>query len=124
MVHGSVPSAKPCQQRKENTMTEYKRVREEVAKWVFLPLCGVPDEIDIEWDFCGENMQQNCRYIAGQILSLNGIEIKSDDQSLPETPQFPNCQLANVCCIPLISKYQLAQQDMLKAGFIKVAPKE
>ena len=42
------------------------------------------------------------------------------DQSLPETPQFDNCQLANVCCISLVSKYQLAQQDMLKANFKKV----
>ena len=45
-------------------------LREQIAKQVYLPLCGIPDEIDSEWLTCGENMQQNCRAIAAQILSL------------------------------------------------------
>jgi hypothetical protein len=44
----------------------------------------------------------------------------AEDQNLPKTPMFANCQLAHVCCIPLQSKYQLGQQDMLKAKFRKV----
>ena len=111
-------------------MTEYKRVREEVAKWVFLPLCGVPDEIDIEWDFCRLNMQQNCRYIAGQILSLNGIEIKSDDQSLPNADRLKaELKKQGGYHTARTKAYAICQEDMLKVDkegrhFIKVAPKE
>jgi len=45
-------------------------LRERIAKQVYLPLCGIPDEIDSEWLSCGENMQQNCRAIADDILKL------------------------------------------------------
>ena len=48
-------------------MTE---LRTQIAKQVYLLLCGVPDEIDTEWLTCGENMQQNCLAIADEILKL------------------------------------------------------
>lgn len=49
-----------------------------------------------------------------RIAEARGYVRLAEDQNLPEPPMFDNCQLANVCCIPLQIKYQLAQQDMLK----------
>ena len=47
-----------------------------------------------------------------QILSL--VEIKSEDQNLPEIPdRYADYQIG----------YEQAQQDMSKAGFIRVIPK-
>ena len=113
---------------KENTMNELERVREEVAKWVFLPLCGVPDELDIEWDFCGENMQQNCRYIATQILSLKGIRIECDDQNLPEL-NLPTLSGNKALEITMTSFAKSIQNSMLKPDsegnhWVQARPKE
>ncbi|HUX48487.1 MAG TPA: hypothetical protein VMV76_04865 [Dehalococcoidia bacterium] len=49
-----------------------------------------------------------------QILSLDGIEIRSKDQSLPSVRNAVNKSY---------NDYMLGQEDMLKAGFVKVIPK-
>jgi hypothetical protein len=63
---------------------------------------------------------------ADEILALDGIEIKSDDQSLPEiTEEKP--QLGTIGeTLYLKQEVKLkrqTQRDMLKAGFIKCLPK-
>jgi len=57
-----------------------------------------------------------CHYdLADQILSIKGIRIESADQNLPENPYIdePNGYV-----------YEQAQEDMLKAGFIKCIRRE
>ena len=89
-------------------MEEYERVREQAILKI---LEGSPitlhrrDEMD--------NVKAG--KIFDQILTLDGIEIKSSDQSLPINEDMP--------CLPSPT-YNRAQQDMLKAGFVKVIKKE
>ena len=88
-------------------MTEYERVREQIAESICVLIFDKkrPSLIPM-W----EQMLKG----ADQILSLNGIEIRADDQNLPEI----------IASDISPRRVRLWQQDMLKAGFIKVAPKE
>jgi len=55
------------------------------------------------------------------ILSIKGIEIRADDQSLPESAiQYSDSIEDQI----LKAQYNVAQKDMLKAGFVKVIPRE
>ena len=45
-------------------------VREAIAKVIYSTHCGVPDEIDREWEEAGKNWQDNCLYFADEILSI------------------------------------------------------
>ena len=57
---------------------------------------------------------KGAEHYATQILSLKGIEIRADDQSLP-TIYKPNVYTETM---------RMTERAMLKAGFIKVVPKE
>jgi len=94
-------------------MEEYERVRKEMAeelrtyagKWSGL----------VDW---GQVLIENPEYFlekANRLLSIKGIRIESDDQSLPENPYIdePNGYV-----------YEQAQEDMLKAGFVKCKRRE
>jgi len=90
-------------------MTEYERVRKNIA----CISCGLNDicydHNPIE-DVCSAQLQK-----ADQILGIKGLEIKSDDQSLPEKP--PYLTLAQ-------GGYKQALVDICEAGFVKVIPKK
>ena len=77
-------------------MTEYERKREEIAELIYEP-GSVYD-------------------IADQILAIDGIEIRADDQSLPNNPHSPMVDRK-------FGTFGEGQDSMLKAGFIKVIPK-
>ena len=91
---------------KENTMTEYKRVREQVRHKI--------DDLIVQEYHLVHQVDKDTE-LADQILSLNGIEIRADVQSLPSVRNAVNKSY---------NDYMLGQEDMLKAGFIKIAPKE
>jgi len=60
---------------------------------------------------------------ADQILSLEGIAVLDDDQSLPEIPEWmvdSTTYIRSVKGEPIEAIYTGSQQDMLKAGFKKV----
>ena len=106
-------------------MTEYERIRKEIGKTLIFP-CNESD-----WKACnnpkkweeGYCMEKDCRdCITGQILSLDGIEIRATDQSLPENPHTKNLNPKGQGR-DRTSIYGQAQETMLKAGFIKVEPK-
>lgn len=82
-------------------MSEYERLREEIAKVLFY--AGM-----------AEDSAETLGNDADEILSLNGICIKADDQGLPPNPYgAPKNQ----------EVFQRAISDFVKAGFVKVAPK-
>jgi len=90
-------------------MIEVERVREKMARLIYT--------MDTQMD----NLHNESAFIkdtylgkANQILSLPEIQIKADDQSLPERDAYS--------VYP--SVVNLTQQDMLKAGFIKVVNKD
>ena len=83
---------------------EYEQVREEAIRRTKNILELPADEY---------NLEQVAHMIVDWILPIGGIEIKADDQNLPE--------LSNNS--PSYWEQHYAQQDMLKAGFIRVIPK-
>jgi hypothetical protein len=78
-------------------MEEYERVREEIKSVIQRNV---------------EPYSLLTKEVADQILSLDGIRIEADEQSLP-------CNYSQV----RTPEYG-AMVDMLKAGFVKVIPKE
>ena len=76
---------------------EYERIRDEIAT------------IAKHWH---EDTTDSYVCLAEQILSLDGIEIKADDQSLPGLLGYVST-----------ASGMITQQDMLKAGFVKVIKK-
>ena len=99
-------------------MTEYERRREEIAKL----LCSEDgwdwEQINEEYRHLGDSIARSTyRGIAAQILSLNGIEIRADDQSLPKG-------LTARLNLPDKEHYIYGEEALSQAGFIKVAPKE
>jgi len=95
---------------------EYKRVREEIALMfvdknnynIYKSPVGQDNVVIEDWVIKPE--------VADQILSIKGIEIADSDQSLPNYPVF--------CCACSEKNMPKAQQDMLKANFIKILPKK
>ena len=70
-------------------MTEYERIREEIAKL----LCSEDgwdwEQINEEYRHLGDSIARSTyRGIAAQILSLDGIEIRADSQDLNESSHF------------------------------------
>jgi len=63
--------------------------------------------------------------VADAILSIPGIRIEAEDQSLPENPYLAQIKVYEVdeCEAGRIG-YAEAQQDMLGAGFVRCEPKE
>jgi hypothetical protein len=90
---------------RRNMPTEYERIREKIAH-----------RLEYRYAHYGCTHEEFLNQ-ADQFLSIDGIDIKSDDQSLPRNP--------NVLGDPSqFMGYSNAQDDMVKAGFIKVIPKE
>ena len=86
-------------------MTEEEQIREEIAKNVRNTLELPADEYDIDQISC---------MITDQILSIKGIRIECENQELPEISYFGESYDAA----------DEAQQDMLKAGWVKCKVKE
>ena len=90
---------------------EYERVKKQVAYTVGVKLshrCGT--ELCTQFDFC-----EQC--LAFQILSIKGIRIEADDQSLPDNPYLPSLDETQGIWSDIVVA---TQQDMLKAKFRKV----
>lgn len=85
-------------------MTEYERAQQRVARKL------------MEQGFFQQSnyVKRNHMEMADQILSLDGIEIRADDESLPSVRNAVNKSY---------NDYMLGQEDMLKAGFVKVISK-
>lgn len=79
-------------------MGEYERTKEQIAKILFY--AGLK-----------EDSADTLGYVADEILSL--VEIKADDQSLPES-------ILSILGMRLVNA---TVKVMLKAGFVKVVPK-
>ena len=94
-------------------MAEYKRVREQA-----LLTDEEMGEISGLFRYDKPAFREIAQAQLDKALKADGIEIKSDDQSLPEIM----CRNAQTELV--IKAYDLAQQEMKEAGFIKVAPKE
>ena len=86
---------------------EEERVREKIARhlWVNMHLASEP------WGKAWDWVRGVYLEYTDQILAIKGIRIEADDQSLPANIYDDN-------------QYGIAQQDMLKAGFVKVLPKK
>ena len=108
---------------------EYERVRGKVAEATFniivesdqrtrkslLENYGIDIGEYTTWHELIEDARNKYLKKADQILSIKGIAILSDDQSLPEYPltDSENSVFYSGTC-------KKAQKDMLKAGFVKV----
>jgi len=88
---------------------EEERVKEEIAELIRECIYGITKEY--------------ADAMANRTLSIKGIRIESDDQSLPKSPysyyskcdRTPNEERDSYCDIG----YSRAVEDMLKAGFVK-----
>jgi hypothetical protein len=92
---------------RRNEMTEYERKLKEVAEIL------APDV----WGECSEMAKETCRLLAWEILFLEGIEIRTDDQSLPDNEYWHKEDRE-------FEAYCAGRNDMLGAGFVKVIPKK
>ena len=126
-------------------MTEYERVREQ-ALLTEEEIYGALLKADTEYERKMAERKQALRENRGlpvfpyfeemrrlfiaqaqldKALKADGIEIKSDDQSLPNADRLKaELKKQGGYHTARTKAYALAQQDMLKAGFIKVIPKE
>ena len=89
-------------------MSEYKRVREEIAQKLhsdFGATCGYSGTEGYTWKRIPQNERDRWLEEADQILSLKGIEIRADSQE------------------PFTKGYSADVEQMLKVGFVKVIPK-
>ena len=102
-------------------MTEYDRIKKEAvfhccseingdAPNCKRELCPICSSNALHCSFKIPRLEQAIT----QILSLDGIEIRSKDQSLPSVRNAVNKSY---------NDYMLGQEDMLKEGFVKVIPK-
>ena len=106
-------------------MEEYERVEMDATVDLNYFLQDCLELLQVDWVKLPQNIKERI-YAArnktrGQILAIKGIRIERDDQSLPENPYVASS------LIPLSEGhigYAEAQQDMLKAGFVKVLKKE
>ena len=92
-------------------MTEEERVKEEIANLIGKVLF-FGREVSDEWIHSQklDGMPFN-KERADQILSIKGIRIESENQELPEIDTEDLQHLTYIA--------EEAQQDMLKAGFVK-----
>jgi hypothetical protein len=85
-------------------MNEVERVREQIARQI----CSQQG-----WEWGRKYLTNLCYDRADEILSLEGIAVLDDDQSLPSTSPYR-----------WMVAYILGQQDMLKTRFKKVVKHE
>lgn len=108
-------------------MTEYDRVKEEIAFEHYIDRIGEPLSRDLallHWQSLTVGEQKSHYLFADQIICLDSLEIRADNQELPENPyrggngypSSPEWRMAQTI-------YPDAQQDMLKANFVKVVRK-
>jgi hypothetical protein len=95
-----------------------EQIREKIAEKLYR-IAGYTEDFETTfpnkaWHNLNTETKERWYVKADQILAIDGLEIKSDDQSLPENPYLdePNGYV-----------YEEGQQTMLKAGFIKCLPK-
>ena len=88
-------------------MNEVERVREQIA----ITLCKQRTDTDKWGDIERDSRLPIFRHYADQILSLEGIAVLDDDQSLPEIKTGEWC---NRGC------HEIEQDNMRKAGFKKM----
>ena len=111
---------------------EYERVREQLARWLHSYVIQIRQESaswleKLPFEDLSPDTQERWLKKADDILSIDGIEIKSDDQETPESPyhyyskhtRTHQEERNSYCDIG----YSRAVDDMLKAGFIRVVPK-
>ena len=96
-------------------MTEYERVREEAASLIEKHVKSMRANLKLP-DYQGKIA------VAEQLLSLDGIEIRADDQSLPIATLPRGYELTN----PILRR--VIQEDMLKPDkegkhWVRVIPK-
>ena len=97
---------------------EYERVREQIAEFLF-NADPRNQAFGLQWEFSD---QEYYRKEADKILSL--VEIKSDNQSLPELRRLLDLpQYHNKLGSPYSQGQVDTQTDMKEAGFIRVIPK-
>jgi len=63
-------------------MEEYERVRERIAKWLWCQEAGYAWGDDVVDDYETDLAKKTYRRKADQILALDGIEIRADDQTI------------------------------------------
>ena len=114
-------------------MTEYERIQEKMGELkdelagdeALLTRC-FPNVFDgtLEWGVYDDKKEEYGEIIKAVVeeliepfLSLDGIEIKATDQSLPENPYGNPKEFFGAGC------YTHAQTDMTEADFVKVIPK-
>jgi len=95
-------------------MNKIERVREKIADRLYQQYRGdvVPykplKDADNDW-------QREFNVRAAEIMRIDGIEVRADDQSLPENDWWHKYET-------LFEAYCAGRNDMLKAGFKKVEP--
>ena len=104
-------------------MTEYERVWGEIAEWLkgFKEFLGSRDWSKVY------GASEKLMYLsqAKELLSIKGIAILSDDQSLPNADRL-KVELKKQWGYHTARTmaYERSQQDILKAGFVKVVKEE
>ena len=101
-------------------MTEYESIREKTAEILYWLSHQGRSDVFI-WQECSN--KKHFYDVADQILSLDGIEIKSKDQSLPEIPFYVGKVVSGA-----ETYYEQGQRSMLKSDsegkiWVKVIPK-
>lgn len=104
----------------EHSRIEYERVREEIAKTICDCHRG-----SMGWDSGSETLREFWRFVATSILSLDGIEIRADDCSLPENTYTSEAIDEEITESDIIKGggWDKGMNAMLKAGFVKVISK-
>jgi hypothetical protein len=90
-----------------------EKIREQIAKNKYYAYCKAKNWLLDKWEDEPEVVKDQYRIQADSILSIKGLAILSDDQSLP-TPL--NILYPDI----LITARESGQQDMLKAGFRRI----
>jgi len=89
---------------------EYERVREEITSYIFKHFGGR--------GICPQHT--NVYRLVDSILSIEGLAILADDQTLPENPFAKIADTGDMHAQSRCSGYYCAQIDMGTAGFKKV----
>jgi len=103
-------------------MSEEERVRGEIAwrlaEWYCTPIDN-KNSHDEGWEAFLEEVHIECIKHAKELLSIKGIRIESENQGLPK----PEIDIHLWQEYSPAMAYEKAQEDMLKAGFVKVVQK-
>ena len=100
---------------------ELKQAREEIAKWLHSYTVGVRQQYinslqQLLREELSPDTQERWREKADQILAIKGIRIEAEDQSRPQAEGFGYDEHWE--------GYDLCEELMRKAGFVKVLPEK